>query len=166
MEENPESIRQQFIEAAGHLTQSIGIGRALGQVFAHIYFSARPQTLDDLTAALGISKGGASMTVRQLEQWGALRRVWIKGERKDHYETTESFGRILRKAILDMLGQRVESPDSLLGEAERILDRQKTDRKTWNDDWEFLDKRVRRLRLFRNRVQHLWSNSILAFLLK
>ena len=81
-----EQIRERFIETGGHITQSIGVGRVIGQVFAHIYFSPRPQTLDDLTRELHISKGAASMSVRQLEQWGAVRRVWVKGERKDYYE--------------------------------------------------------------------------------
>jgi len=84
-----------------------------------------PQNLENLMQALGISKGSASMTVRQLEQWGALKQVWIKGERKDYYETTESFGRIIRKALLDLVGRRMESSDAILDEAERLLQQKK-----------------------------------------
>lgn len=164
---NPEiqNVKKGFIEAAGNLTQSIGLGRALGQVFAHIYFSKAPQTLDDITHGLGISKGSASMTVRQLEQWGALRRLWIKGERKDFYETTESFGRIIRKALLDTIGRRMESSDALLENAERTLKQTANGRKP-DDDAAFVEGRIKRLRLFRTRVQRLWDSSLLSFLLK
>jgi DNA-binding transcriptional regulator GbsR (MarR family) len=87
----------------------------------HLYFSAEPQSLDDLAERLHISKGSASMAVRQLEAWGALRQVWIKGDRKDYYQTTEEFGRIIRKALQDLIGRHMESADRLLGESDAQL---------------------------------------------
>jgi len=117
----PEDLRRRFVEAAGQMTQTLGAGRVMGQVFAHIYFSRQPQSLDDLTRALGISKGSASMTVRQLEQWTALRQVWIKGERKDYYEASEHFGSVIRRALLDVIGRKMESGDFILTEAEQEL---------------------------------------------
>jgi DNA-binding transcriptional regulator GbsR (MarR family) len=161
-----EEIRQRFVEAAGNATQSLGIGRVLGQVYAHVYFSRAPQTLDDLAGSLGISKGAASMTVRQLEQWGALRRVWVKGERKDHYEAADEFGRILRRALLDMIGRKMEISAGLLDEAETALRRGLRERATGNGDLDFLRGRVERLQAFRARAQRLWESSILTMLLK
>lgn len=161
-----EEIRRKFIEAAGHITQSLGAGRVLGQIYAHIYFSREPQTLQDLTRGLGISKGSASMTVRQLEQWGALRRVWVKGDRKDYYEATDEFGRIIRKAALEMLGRKIEVSDNLLGEAEEAMKGREKNGTLSDEDGEFLRQRVQRIRVFRDRVQRLLDSSILAMLLK
>jgi len=67
---SPHDIRERFIAAAGDLTLSLGFGRNLGQIYGHVYFTPDPQSLDDLCDSLGISKGSASMSVRQLEQWG------------------------------------------------------------------------------------------------
>jgi DNA-binding transcriptional regulator GbsR (MarR family) len=157
-----QALREKFIETAGQFTQSLGFGRNLGQIFAHVYFSAKPQTLDDLTSHLGISKGSASMSVRQLEGWHALRKVWVKGDRKDYYETTEEFGRILRKALLDLVGQKMEAADALLEEAETLL------KTSGNGSREaaLIRQRVARLRTFRQRAQGLWESSILRLLLK
>ncbi len=166
MTENIQNIRQRFIEAAGHMTQSLGAGRALGQVFAYLYLNKDPQSLDDLAKVLEISKGSASMTVRQLEQWGALRRIWIKGDRKDYYEATENFGRMVRRALLDMVGREMEVSDGLLEEAEEALQSQKITDKAAKEEWEFLRGRVRKLRKFRDRGRWLWDHSIIAMLLK
>ena len=162
-----DQLRERFAETAGQLTQSAGAGRALGQIFAHIYFSPRPQSLTDLTEVLGISKGSASMCVRQLEQWGALRRIWIKGERRDYYEATEDFGRIIRRALLDMIGRRMEVTDAFLEESEKLVN-QKVARKNDRDDeqWRFAQQRIKKLRTFRDRAQFIWNNSILRLLLK
>ncbi len=171
MKSNPsphslEAIRQRYVEAAGHVTQSLGAGRVLGQVYAQVYFSRAPQSLDDLTRDLEISKGSASMSVRQLEQWGALRRVWIKGDRKDYYEAMDSFGKIIRKALLDMIGRKMEIGDGLLEQSEKLMEETATDRQVSREDVEFMKNKVARIRAFRDRTQRIWDSSLLTLLLK
>jgi DNA-binding transcriptional regulator GbsR (MarR family) len=144
----------------------MGAGRVIGQIFAHIYLSPNPQTLDDLTRELNISKGSASMAVRQLEQWGALHRVWVKGDRKDYYEASLDFGSILRKMLADAVGRTVESTDQILEEAEDILKRNPRSAKQADDERAFMRQRIQRLRHFRNRLRQVWESSILTFLLK
>lgn len=163
MSKNIHELRQQFIETAGHAAQSLGFGRILGQIYAHIFFSTTPQSLDDLTKQLSISKGSASMTVRQLEQWGALRRVWIKGDRKDYYETTDEFGKIIRKAFLELVGQKLEVSDGLLANAELILKEQHDSEK---GEAQFFKQRVAKLRAFRQKTQGLLDSPIVKMLLK
>ena len=166
MNQDLEDIREEFIEAAGHMTQSFGAGRVIGQVFAHVYFSRDAQTLDDMTLALSISKGSASMTVRQLEQWSALKKVWVKGDRKDYYEASAEFGMVVRKILFDAVGRTVELSDNLLDHAEERLNGAPTDKAHDSTDWEFVQKRVRLMRLFRDRVQKMWNSSIVKMLLK
>ena len=166
MNQELQSLRQRFIESAGHFTQSLGAGRVLGQIFAHIYFSKDPQSLDDLTRLLEISKGSASMAVRQLEQWGALRRMWVKGDRKDYYAATDEFGRIIRKALLDMIGRKMETSDGLLEDAQALLQERTRNGKKSDEDWVFITQRVKKLQAFRDRTQGLWDSSILKMLLK
>lgn len=157
-----QDLREKFIDAAGQLTQSLGFGRNLGQIYAHLYFSPEPQTLDDLTTQLHISKGSASMSVRQLEGWNALRKVWVKGDRKDYYAATEEFGRIIRKALLDLVGQKMETADALLEEAETRLKNQGNGSR----EAVHVRQRVARLRAFRQRAQGLWESPIIRMLLK
>ncbi|OQA28909.1 MAG: MarR family protein [Verrucomicrobia bacterium ADurb.Bin345] len=166
MNAEAQEIRRRFVEAAGHLTQSLGGGRVIGQIFAHIYFSPEPQSLDDLTRSLHISKGGASMAVRQLEQWGALRRVWIRGDRKDYYEALDTLGYIVRRAFMDVIGRKMETSDGLLEDAEQALKPAKGGRAASDPEAEFMRRRVARLRLFRTRAQRVWDSSILKLLLR
>jgi len=166
MTENPDLIRKRFIEATGNATQSAGFGRIIGQVYAHIYLSREPQSLDDLCEKLGISKGSASMVVRQLEGWSALNRVWIKGERRDHYEATDEFGKIFRKALIDMVGKTMESTDALLAEADGVVKNKKTRAGKNGDDLAFLLERIGRVKKFRDRAQYLWNSPVIRMLLK
>jgi DNA-binding transcriptional regulator GbsR (MarR family) len=149
-------VASRFIQDSGMLTQSLGLGRALGQVYAYLYFSPQPRTLDDMVAALGISKGSASMTVRQLEQWGAARRVWVKGDRKDYYRADDYFGRIVRNFIAGILGARMESLSALLESAERELN----GNADGNGDAAFLRERVAHIRQFHRKAQKVWNNPV------
>lgn len=161
-----DRIVRRLVEAAGHASQSLGIGRVMGQIFAYLYLSRDPRSLDDLTSALGISKGSASMCVRQLEQWGALEKVWVKGDRKDYYRAKDAFGKIIKNVIRDLAGKRIESSAVLLSEVEEILRKkgQRSD-KASNDD-EFIKERIAKIKTFQNKAQGMWDGVILQMLLK
>lgn len=155
------SVVRRFIQDTGNITQSLGIGRVVGQIYAYLYFSREPRGLHDLQSALGISKGSASMGVRQLEQWSAVRKVWIKGDRKDYYEANDWFGRILKNAVIDTVGQRLESYASMLDQVQSELAGIEGD-----GEAEFVRERVDRLRAFQEKAQKAWNSPMMKILLR
>lgn len=165
--DNPTDLSpvvRRFIEDAGSLTQSIGMGRVLGQMYAYLYFSPEPKNLSDMQEALGISKGSASMTARQLEQWGAVRKVWVKGDRKDYYQADEWIGGIIRRALGDVIGKRIGSYSALMDESEAML----ADNPSGNggSDAKFVRERLKNLRSFQKKVGRAWNNPLVQRLLK
>lgn len=151
---------RRFIQEAGNATQSFGLGRAAGQIYAYLYFSRQPRNLADMQAALAISKGSASMVVRQLEQWGAVKKVWVKGDRKDYYEASDWFGNILKHAVMDTVGKKLATYSAMLDEMETGLAAQ-----TGDGELEFVKMRVGKLRRFQKRAQNLWKNPLVRALL-
>ena len=154
--------------------------RVVGQIFAYLYFSEPPRTLDDMKEALGISKGSASMGVRQLEQWGAVQRVWIKGDRKDYYTANDYFGQIVKNIVFDIMGKRLVSLSQSLDSAEtelsscqvvELLSKKPSEpnsatKQPNNLTTAFLRTRVRRLREFQSKVNKTWNNPIVRLMLK
>jgi DNA-binding transcriptional regulator GbsR (MarR family) len=155
-------IVRRFIEDAGNLTQALGVGRVLGQIYAYLYFSPEPRNLGDMQRCLGISKGSASTGVRQLEQWGAVRKVWIRGDRKDYYEANDWLGRILKNAFADTAGKKLAAYSFLLDEVQGDLDHLASA----NGQGEFIKARIEHLRLFSARAHQFWNNPFLQTLLK
>ena len=98
-----QAAKWEMVEAGGRTAQSFGLNRLFGQIYVLLYLSDEAQSLDSLAQQLGVSKASVSIACRQLESWGALHRSWVKGDRKDYYVATEEFGRIVRKALLDMM---------------------------------------------------------------
>ena len=166
-------LTRRFIEDAGNTTQALGVGRVVGQIFAYLYFSEEPRGLDCMKEALGISKGSASMGVRQLEQWGAVQRVWVKGDRKDYYTANDYFGAIVRNIAIDLMGKRLAALGQSLDMADAELKgangktsdiRHQTS--DLNTNHQFLRARVNRLREFQEKVNKTWNNPIVKLMLK
>ena len=160
-----QPIVRRFIEDAGNTTQALGVGRVVGQIYAFLYFSESPRGLDDMKEALGISKGSASMGVRQLEQWGAVQRVWVKGDRKDYYTANDYFGSIIRNILSDIMGKRLAA----LGQSLELADADLNPGDTPSDagaNHQFLRDRVNRLKTFQMKVEKTWNNPIVKLVLK
>jgi HTH-type transcriptional regulator, glycine betaine synthesis regulator len=153
---------RRFIEDGGNMTQSLGLGRVLGQIYTYLYFSSGVRNLADMQAALGISKGSASTGVRQLEQWGAARKIWVKGDRKDYYEANDWFGEILRNAVTDTVGKRISTYTSLIDDAQKHLQ----DLGAGDGEGDFIRKRIEHLRAFQSKIEKLWANPIVRMILK
>lgn len=143
------------------MTQSLGVGRVLGQIYAFLYFSREPRSLGDMQEALHISKGSASMGVRQLENWSAVRKVWVKGDRKDYYEANDWFGRILKSLMVDAVGAKLHALGRTLDQAETELAEVKG-----NGELGFVRDRVSRLRQFQKKAAKTWGNPLLQRLMK
>lgn len=103
------TVWDQFIDLGGRSAQRFGLPRSLGQVFAALYLSPDPLGLQDLMDQLHISKGNASMSVRQLADWGAVKRVWVKGDRRDYYKVEEDLAHAFSTFLGNMLKPRLES---------------------------------------------------------
>lgn len=102
------------MDLGGRAAQRLGFPRSMGQIYSALYLSPKPLCLQDLMDLLQISKGGASMSVRQLAAWGAVRQVWMKGERRDFYEANADFGSLFRHFLFGLLAPRIETTGSQL----------------------------------------------------
>ncbi len=155
-----DSIVNNFIADAGNMAQSFGLGRVVGQIYAYLYFSQEPRGLADMQEDLHISKGSASMCVRQLEQWGAVSKVWVKGDRKDYYEANDWFGKVLKNILNDAIAKRFANRDEFYETIESDLAKLDGD-----EDATFLKDRIDHIKQFEAKAQRVWSNPMVRGLL-
>ena len=79
-----EEIKR-FIEAWGSMGVFWGINRSMARIHALILVSEKPIDLDHISKSLNISRGNASMSLRELRNWGVIQRVHVSGDRRDFY---------------------------------------------------------------------------------
>jgi DNA-binding transcriptional regulator GbsR (MarR family) len=76
-----------FIRRWGEMGQTWGINRTMAEIHALLYIAGRPQCTDDVMERLNISRGNASMSLRALCDWGIVRRLHKRGERREYFES-------------------------------------------------------------------------------
>lgn len=76
-----------FIRRWGEMGQTWGINRTMAEIHAFLYITGQPQSTDDVMGRLNISRGNASMSLRALCDWGIIRRLHKRGERREYFES-------------------------------------------------------------------------------
>lgn len=74
-----------FIESWGSMGVLWGINRSMARIHAFLLTSEEPMDLDTMAESLKISRGNASMSLKELRSWGVIQRVHLPGERRDYY---------------------------------------------------------------------------------
>ncbi len=98
-----------FVELIGNMGAGLGLSKAACQLYALLYIKAKPLSLDAMSEELGTSKGNVSVNIRALERWGAVKKVWKKGSRKDYYRAEEDIGKIVLARLQEGAGKRVDA---------------------------------------------------------
>ena len=75
----------QFIESWGSMGVLWGINRSMARIHAFLITSEEPADLDGIAGSLQISRGNASMCLKELRNWGLIQRVHSPGDRRDFY---------------------------------------------------------------------------------
>lgn len=128
--------RDRFIELWGQMGSLWGLNPSLARIHALLLLADRPASLDAVARELAISRGNASMCLKELRRWGVVRRVKKPGERKDYYlsepDVWKMFFAIARErkrrefdplleALADLLGPGGGKPAGAAGQRMRQM---------------------------------------------
>jgi DNA-binding transcriptional regulator GbsR (MarR family) len=85
-------------------SRALGQPRSVAEIYGLLFVSHQPLTLDDLVERLNLSKGSGSQGLKYLQDLGAVRTVYVAGERRTHFEANTELrslaGSFLRKQVL------------------------------------------------------------------
>lgn len=82
-----QTAQDEFIRRWGEMGATWGINRTMAEIHALCYITAQPVCTDDVMERLHISRGNASMSLRALCDWGIIRRLHKRGERREFFES-------------------------------------------------------------------------------
>lgn len=80
-----DALRRRLIEAFGNLYESYGLARLKGLLVGALLARDEPQSLDELAARLGRSKGPLSQALRELALAGLVQKADGPHARRDYY---------------------------------------------------------------------------------
>lgn len=81
---SPSAVSE-FVESWGSMGSLWGINRSMARVQALLLATKEPLGLEEVASQLRMSRGNASMCLKELRNWGVVRRINLTGERRDFY---------------------------------------------------------------------------------
>src|SRR5882672_1181916 len=97
-------VEVEVIHLFVQFARALGQPRSVAEIYGLLFASEKPLAMDTLIERLNLSKGSASQGLKYLQDLGAVRTVYVAGDRRTHYEAVAELrnlaGRFLRKEIL------------------------------------------------------------------
>lgn len=81
------TVEDQFVELWNNMASLWGISPTMARIHGLLYITGKAMSMDDIMERLGISRGNVSMNLSKLLEWGLVRRVHKRGDRKEYYES-------------------------------------------------------------------------------
>jgi len=92
--ERLSELEREMIELFVRMADMLNLPRSVGEIYGLLFSSAQPLCLDDCRRRLEISKGSTSQGLRILKSFGAIRTVYVPGDRKDYFVAETSLRKI------------------------------------------------------------------------
>jgi DNA-binding transcriptional regulator GbsR (MarR family) len=159
MSESLKKVRKHLIDSSGKISQDIGVGRILGQVMTCIYLNSKPTSLDDIAIELHLSKAAVSIATRQLDKLGLIKQIWVKGDRKTYYQTSNHLAATFQKGFLDILRKKLLMTDEILKEAENLIEDASV-----GDEKVFMSDQIGRARKIHDKIDGIINSTLFKFI--
>jgi DNA-binding transcriptional regulator GbsR (MarR family) len=111
-----------FIRRWGEMGQTWGINRTMAEIHALLYITAQPLCTDDVMERLHISRGNASMSLRALCDWGIIRRLHKRGERREYFESLSDVWEMFSIIAAERKRREMDPVLETIKQCQRMLD--------------------------------------------
>jgi DNA-binding transcriptional regulator GbsR (MarR family) len=146
-------LKQDFTEGLSQISRFWGFPKGMGAIFAVLYLSPTPLSLDEIVEQTGLTKGAISTEVRTLARMGLVHRSSKLGDRKDYYEAESDFYTSIRSILKER--QNSEFERAILSVKETLEKLESGSVSGDEAEVEFVRKRVQALQDFFDAIDSL-----------
>src|ERR1700722_9823805 len=122
IEQKLRTSQDLFIRRWGEMGQTWGINRTMAEIHALLYIGGLPQCTDDVMERLNISRGNASMSLRALCDWGIIRRLHRRGERREYFESLSDVWEIFSIIAAERKRRELDPVLETIKQCQRMLE--------------------------------------------
>lgn len=102
------NAQERFVMEWGRMSSSWGINRTMAQLHALLLITGKDLTMDEMIAQLHISRGNASMNLRDLTEWGVIQRYRRPGDRKDIYRSDDDIVQMFTRVVRERKRREID----------------------------------------------------------
>ena len=103
-----DDARNLYIRRWGEMAARWGISRTMAEIHAMLYLASEPLCTDDVMDQLAVSRGSASMNLRELVNWGLIQRVHRRGDRKEYFEAEKDVWQMFETIVRERRRREIQ----------------------------------------------------------
>lgn len=108
-------------DKVGELMEFWGFKRNMGRMWTLLYLESAPLSAGELSERLSLSSGAVSMLLSELSTWGAVKKAWVPGERRDYYEPETSIWKLISRVLREREMRKISETIEVFEHAARVL---------------------------------------------
>lgn len=112
--------KEKYIQTWGTLATNWGINRTMAQVHALLLAEGKPLSTDEVMEMLEISRGNANMNLRNLMDWGLVRKELMKGDRKEYFFAERDMWYLFKQLVKERKKREIEPVLSSISELKNV----------------------------------------------
>jgi DNA-binding transcriptional regulator GbsR (MarR family) len=151
MPQSLTKIKKDFTEGLSQISRFWGFPKGMGAIFAVLYLSPTPLSLDEIVAETGLTKGAISTEIRALARMGLVHRSTKLGDRKDYYSAETDFYAAIKSILKERQNSEFDRAVGSVKTALTAMDENWVD----NEEWNFTYRRVQALQEFFDAIDSL-----------
>jgi DNA-binding transcriptional regulator GbsR (MarR family) len=151
MSQTLNKIKTDFTEGLSQISRFWGFPKGMGAIFAVLYLSPTPLSLDEIVQETGLTKGAISTEIRALARMGLVHRSSRLGDRKDYYEAEADFYAAIRSILKERQNSEFDRAIRSVKETLAAME----DNWVENEEWNFVYERVKALQDFFDAIDSL-----------
>jgi HTH-type transcriptional regulator, glycine betaine synthesis regulator len=82
-----EEVEADFVGLWRHMSALWGVSPTMAEIHGLLYITGDALSMDDIMSRLDTSRSNVSMNLTKLVEWGLVRRVHKRGDRRDYYQS-------------------------------------------------------------------------------
>jgi DNA-binding transcriptional regulator GbsR (MarR family) len=151
MPQSLNMIKKDFTQGLSQISRFWGFPKGMGAIFAVLYISPTPLSLDEIVVETGLTKGAISTEIRTLARMGLVHRSTKLGDRKDYYEAEADFYAAIRSILQERQNSEFDRAVRSVKDTLVIME------ENWVEDeeWNFVYQRVEALQEFFDAIDSL-----------
>jgi DNA-binding transcriptional regulator GbsR (MarR family) len=144
-------IKKDFTQGLSQISRFWGFPKGMGAIFAVIYLSPTPLSLDEIVQETGLTKGAISTEIRALARMGLVHRSSRLGDRKDYYEAETDFYAAIRSILKERQNSEFDRAVRSVRETLEAMEENSVE----DEEWQFVYERVKALQDFFDAIDSL-----------
>jgi HTH-type transcriptional regulator, glycine betaine synthesis regulator len=151
MTQSLTKIKKDFAQGLSQISRFWGFPKGMGAIFAVLYLSPTPLSLDEIVQDTGLTKGAISTEIRSLARMGLVHRSSRLGDRKDYYEAESDFYAAIRSILKERQNSEFDRAIRSVRETLEIMEANWVE----DEDWNFVYERIQALQEFFDAIDSL-----------